>query len=222
MKASLFATIAAIAAADALNPAPTVAAAYLLSTPKPLKRVLIFLASAFATRIVIGGVLLFVFGRQIDRVIEALGSGSIRTGLQIAVSFLLIGGALFWWKKPQRSAKTQKEKRPSPASATRAVSFGITMTVVECLTAIPYIGGLGSIERARVPFVAELVLLGIFNVIYHLPPVALVLAWRRSGQRSVEVIDRARVKISGIFADRRWALVLFTLGVGVLGWTVAA
>jgi cytochrome c biogenesis protein CcdA len=218
--ASLFATIAAIAAADALNPAPTIATAYLLSTPRPLKRVLTFLASAIITRVGVGAVLLLVFGRHIDRVIEALRSGKTRTSLQIAVSFLLVGGALYWWRKPRGATKGPEDKKSSPATAARAFRYGVTLTLIECLTAIPYIGGLGSIERGRVSPVAQLVLVGLFNVIYHAPPLALVLLWRRSGQRSVDAIERARATVSRVFADRRWALVLLALGVGIFGWTV--
>jgi cytochrome c biogenesis protein CcdA len=65
------------------------------------------------------------------------------------------------------------------ASITSALTFGVTLTVAELATAIPYIGGLGSIARADVSLVSEVGLLVAFNLIYHAPPVALVLAWRR-------------------------------------------
>jgi uncharacterized membrane protein YeiB len=222
MKVSLFLSIVGIAAADALNPAPTVATAYLLSTPKPLRRVLIFLSSAILTRTVVGGILLFGFGHQISRVIDLLSSGNIRRGLQIAIGCLLIAGALYFWTKPKGSVRKRKERRPTPASGRRALSFGVTLTLLECLVAIPYIGGLGSIERAHVPIAAEGVLLVVFNVIYHLPPIALVVVWRRSGAKSIAAIDRVKAKSSQVFSDRRWAIPVLVLGAGILAWTAAA
>jgi uncharacterized membrane protein YfcA len=221
MKASLFLTIAGIAAADAVNPAPTVATAYLLSTPRPLKRVLIFLSSAVITRMVVGGVLLFGFGQQITWVIDFLSSDNIRRGLQIALGCVLVAGAIYLWTKPKGSVRKVKERRPSPASAGRALSFGTSLTLLECLVAIPYIGGLGSIERARVPVPAELALLTLFNLIYHLPPIALVVVWRRSGAKSIAAIDQIKAKISRSFADRRWAIPVFVMGIGILAWTIA-
>jgi cytochrome c biogenesis protein CcdA len=218
MEASMLTTLAAIAVVDALNPAPTLAVAYILSTPKALSRAVIFVTSAFVTRVVVGAVLVFLLGQQIDQIIEMMQSENVRFILQLGVGSLLLGAAVYWWKRPPRPERNHKDGRISRTKAGRDVGYGVTMTLIECLTAIPYIAGLGSVEQSSAPLLVGLLVL--YNAIYHAPPIVLILAWRRSGRRCLDAIERASIVMRRMLADRRWAPVLATTGIALLAWTV--
>jgi cytochrome c biogenesis protein CcdA len=218
VKTALVVTVASIAAADALNPAPTVACAYVLSTPSPVKRSVAFLFAAFWTRFALGAVVLVAFGSQIDRVVEAMKSGALRTTLQFAVGCLMIAGAGYMLRAP-RPTSARRPTAPESSSAARAALFGVTVTSVEVLTAVPYIAGLGTLARAEQSLVVDLALIALFNAIYHAPPLALLVAWRRFGDRSIAVIDTARSRIARLLGDRRLAFVLAASGFAVITWT---
>jgi cytochrome c biogenesis protein CcdA len=217
----LWASVAAIAALDAVNPSPILACAYLLSTPKPLRRVSAFLAGAFLTRFTIGAVVLLVFGDRINDLLRTMRSGTVGTVLQIVIGCGLVGAGVFYWRKPRGPAAAPRSKQPRAGSAARTFIFGITLTAVDSLTAIPYVGGLSSIAGGKVATVAKLALLAMYNLIYIAPQVILVLVWRRSGERSIVAIGRARSRVSRVFADRRWAFVLGLAGLGLLAWSAA-
>jgi cytochrome c biogenesis protein CcdA len=217
---SLWASVAAIAAVDAFNPSPVLACAYLLSTPKPLRRVSSFVAGAFFTRFAIGAVVLLVFGDdRINDLLRTMRSGTVGTVLQVVIGCCLIGAGVFLWRKPRGQAAAPRAKGPRAGSAAQTLLFGITLTAVGSLSAIPYVGGLSSIAGGGVAILEKVALLVVYNLIYVAPMVVLVLVWRRSGDKSIVAIGRARSRVSRVFADRRWALVLALAGVGLLAWS---
>jgi cytochrome c biogenesis protein CcdA len=219
MTARFVLSIVAIALTDALNPTPVFACAYLLSTPKPVARVIAFISGVFTIRLLLGAALVIGFGSRINDVTKKLSSGTLGTWLQIGVGCLLVAGAICLWRKPPGKVSKRTQKGPRATGVGAAFSFGFTLTLIESPTDIPYIGALSSIARIQTSTLSEIALLILFNVLYLIPMLCLLGVWLRFGQRSIDAIDRFRSKLSRVFSDRRWAVVLGVLGIGLVIWS---
>ena len=65
--------------------------------------------------------------------------------------------------------------RPSASTYTALVMLGVSVTAMELPTAMPYFAAIALISQAALPMRAWLPLLGIYNVIFVLPPIALLV-----------------------------------------------
>jgi cytochrome c biogenesis protein CcdA len=170
----------------------------------------------------IGAVVLIAFGDRINSILKAMRSGVLGTALQIAMGCGLVVFAVYHWRRPRGRAKRTRDKARPAGGPARTFVFGVTLTAIDLLTAIPYVGGLSSIAGGRLSVVAELALLAMYNVIYIAPPLALVLVLRRYGDASIVAIGRMRLWLSRVFADRRWAVVLGLAGLGLITLSATA
>ena len=64
--------------------------------------------------------------------------------------------------------------RPSTSAYTALVILGVSVTAMELPTAIPYFAAIALISEAGLPIRAWAPLLGVYNVIFILPPIALL------------------------------------------------
>jgi cytochrome c biogenesis protein CcdA len=216
----LLITIVAIAMVDALNLSTIVSCAFLLNTPHPVRRTISYIAGVFMTYYLIGAALLIGFGDRINRVVDRAQSNSVQNSVKLVVAFALVAMAIHHWIRRTRArSRSQKPLRSlNSTHPATAFTFGVTMTVIDLTTAIPYVAALGSIASTRLHRVAELGLLLVYNVIYLIPAIALLLSRIRWGPQSVEAIERTRMKLSVRFSDRRWAFVPGVAGIVLTLW----
>jgi cytochrome c biogenesis protein CcdA len=211
-------TIVAIAMVDALNLSTIVSCAFLLNTPHPVRRTMSYIAGVFGTYYLIGTALLIGFGDRINHVVDQAQSKTVQTGVKLAIAFALISMAIHHWIRRTRARTPRPPRNLKSTHPATAFTFGVTMTLVDLTTAIPYIAALGSIARTRLHRVAELLLLLLYNLIYVVPAIALLLSWMKWGPQSVEAIERTRMKLSQRFADRRWAFIPALAGAALTLW----
>ncbi len=216
----LLITVVAIALVDAFNLSTIVSCAYLLNTPNPLRRTTSYIAGVFATYYLIGAALLIGFGDRINSFVDRARSSTVRDTVMLGFAFALICIAVHHWIRCTRALSKPFKKTRSPRSnrLVTAFWFGVSVTLIDLTTAVPYIAALGSIARTRTHRVAELLILLLYNLIYLLPALALVLARIKWGPQSVRTIERTRIKLSKHFADRRWAWFPGLVGVALFSW----
>jgi NADH:ubiquinone oxidoreductase subunit 6 (subunit J) len=162
-----------LAVIDSINPSAIVVTLYLLSIARSraLVQVVVYVGAIFITYLLLGG--LMVLGTELIR--PSLG-GALRSrpGL-IAQS--LVGLALLYYSltastNPMRS---QVVARPSASTFAALVVLGVSVTAMELPTAIPYFAAIALISEAELPIRTWAPLLGIYNLIFVLPPIALLV-----------------------------------------------
>jgi len=162
-----------LAVIDSINPSAIVVTLYLLSTAgsRALAQVAVYVAAIFSTYLLLG--VMMVLG--IESLLPSLsGVLSGQTGfiVQSIVGLVLLAYSLTATSTNRESPPTVA--RPSANTYAALVMLGISVTVMELPTAMPYFAAIALISQAELPLRAWAPLLGIYNLIFVLPPIALL------------------------------------------------
>src|SRR6185503_11595166 len=162
-----------LALVDSINPSAIVVTLYLLSTAGSgvLVRVIVYVSAIFVTYLLLG--VMMVLG--IESLLPSLGGMFRGRGGLIAQS--LVGLALLIYSL---TASTNRQSSPAiarPSASTYAalVMLGVSVTAMELPTAMPYFAAIALISEAGLPVRAWAPLLGLYNLIFVLPPIALLV-----------------------------------------------
>jgi len=163
-----------LAVIDSINPSAIVVTLYLLSMAgsRALVQVLVYVGAIFITYLLLGVMLML----GIESLLPSLG-GALRgrTGfiLQSLVGLVLLAYSLT--ASTNRESSPVVARRPSANSYAALVMLGISVTAMELPTAIPYFAAIALISEAGLPIRVWAPLLGVYNVIFVLPPIALLV-----------------------------------------------
>jgi cytochrome c biogenesis protein CcdA len=203
--------------ADSLNPSTVGPAVYLATVANGTLRVMQFTLGVFGVNLLVG--LLLV-----------LGPGSFLIGLiphpqetarhvieLVAGVALLLAGAALWLGR-RRLVRHQLPSQPGTGGS--ALAAGASIAVVELPTAVPYFAFALAIVGSSAGVPAKIALVGIYNVAFVAPLLAVALALGIIGEAADPWLERA-----GDWLQRRWPVVHATLlllvgsGLTVLGGT---
>ena len=194
MTLALVAGLLGIALVDSLNPSALVVTTLLLAGTDPYRRSLAYIAGIFTTYYVIGVAVLVGAAELLTAAVDALRRPEVGFGVEAVLGLLLVVVGL-------RRRREERDGAPARRGGLLA-SFltGVTVTAVESTTALPYVGALTALVRAEVPVVQVLLLLLVYNLVFVLPPLALVaMDLRRLGcaaaavhrlRRALRAVDR--------------------------------
>lgn len=162
-----------LALADSINPSAIVVTLYLLSTagPRALSQVSVYVGAIFVTYTLLGALLLL----GIESLLPSLGkvlSGRPGFLLQSLVGLALLVYSLSASTKRQTSPTVA---RPSASTYAALVMLGVSVTAMELPTAMPYFAAIALMTEARLPLGTWVPLLGAYNLIFVLPPIALLV-----------------------------------------------
>jgi cytochrome c biogenesis protein CcdA len=207
------ALVAALGVADSINPVTILVAVYLGSGPDPVRRLGGFIAGVFTVYLV-GGLALMLGPAELLRGalagVEVPGADAAALVAGAALMILAVGV----WRRRHRLARVRL-----PDALTRpgsALALGALVTVLDLPTAFPYFGAIAVIVGADVPTVAQVLLLGMFNVLYVLPLVLVLVAHLAFGARCHASLSRVRVAVERIAAP------LLAAGAGAVGVALVA
>jgi len=180
---------------DSINPSAIVVTLYLLSTAgsRALVQVVVYVSTIFITYLLLGVVL--VLG--IESLLPSLG-GVLR-GLTGFIVQSLVGLVLLIYGL---TASTSRQSaplvaRPSASTYAALVMLGVSVTAMELPTAVPYFAAIALISEAGLPMRAWAPLLGIYNVIFVLPPIALLAGHLVLQERLAEPYAALRQRLEG-------------------------
>jgi hypothetical protein len=162
-----------LALIDSINPSAIVVTLYLLSVtgPRALVHVLVYVGAIFVTYLLLG--VTMVLG--LESLLPSLGSVlSGSTGL-VVQSLVGLGLLVYSLTASSKGESSPAVPRPSASTYAALVMLGVTVTAMELPTAIPYLAAIALITEAGLPFRSWAPLLGIYNVIFVLPPLALLV-----------------------------------------------
>lgn len=213
---SLALVVSAIALPDSINPSLILADLYLAAGPHPLRRTAMFAVAVFAVTL-LGGVAIMLGLAELVRSLLPTLSAEVKYALIVAGGVSLgLGGIAIWVKREaladRRSPKTEGHKTQGQS----AVLMGAGIAGVELFTAFPYFAAITIIVGSSASTPGKVLLLGIYNVVYILPLIAISIVCAAMGRRASRFLNRIR---DGVLT--RWPVVVAPLAV-VLGLGMTA
>lgn len=172
---SIIGPILVLALMDMVNPSAIAVTIYLLLTSTVAHvRVLSYAAGMFSAYLVTGLVLM-------------LGLGQVQPALESPVAYAIegaIGAVLFAysWIMPRTGPGEPSRRMPRSLAPAALFALGVTVTLVEMVTAVPYLGALTLMTRAGLTATQWLPILLLYNVLFVTPPVALMVAYIATGR----------------------------------------
>jgi len=182
-----------LAVIDSINPSAIVVTLWLLSVAREQAPVQVaaYVGAIFVTYLLLGvmvvagiGVVLPSFGDVLRR-----PPGLIVQSL-IGLALLVYG--LTASAKPPSSPVVS---RPSTRTFAALVLLGVGVTVMELPTAIPYFAAIALIVEAELPIRVWAPLLGLYNFIFVLPPIALLVGHLAFQKRLAEPYAALRQRL---------------------------
>jgi len=208
--------VVGIALPDSLNPSLILGAVYLALQPRAFRRTLAFTITAFAVTLAGGLLIALGLGDLILALLPKLSRTSKSYLLTLLGVALVGGGVAIWCKRhslaDDDSAASWRHRAP-PGSA---VLMGAGIAGVELLTAFPYFAAIAMVTGSSESTAAKVFLIVLYNVIYVLPLVAVVLACTLMGKGG-----RAKLSSIGDWIALHWPVVVAPL-VGAVGVALAA
>lgn len=190
MTGALLASIVGIGLVDSINPSLFIAQLYLLTTERPVPRVLSYIVGGVLAYF-IGGILILTGVRAI--IADWLGQSSpaLLYGLQLAAGLLILGFGL--WLKTE--SQPQEARKPRSLTLTGSFVLGIVVIGNEVTTALPYFVAIEQIAQAEMTLVQNVLVLAVYNVVFSLPLFAFLLIFMLFRKQGTVIIKRINQSI---------------------------
>ena len=202
--------VVSLAVADSINPMTIAVAVYLASTPSPQRRLAGYAIGVFSAYLAGGLILVLGPGELLRTAAAGSDTHAFHVG-SLVIGSLVIAVGLVLWARRKRWTRLRV-----PEWALRAKSsfaLGAAMTAVDLFTAFPYFAAIGAIVSSDVVLPAQVLLLVVFNALYVLPLVAVLIAHSLFGERAEAHLARARESIERLSPV---VLTILTLGAGIV------
>lgn len=214
MSAELLVGIIGLAILDSFNPATIVAVALiLLLAPRRPGLIAIATVSGAVLTVLVVGVALFLTA--------GAAAGAV-DGIVIALRFLAFGAggiALFVTGIRRLRARARTPiTLPAWFRPATAVPFGIVVTAADLPNAFPYFIAIERMVASEISVPTGLAVIGLYDVIYCIPCLALLVVGLVSRRRTHALLDRVVTRLGTGTVTRSVpaAVTLMTLGVAVV------
>lgn len=190
MSATLLLSLIGIALLDSLNPSLFLAQFYLLTTPRPVPRLLAYIAGVLLVNF--GGGVLVLGGLRtlVANLLSAL-SGDALNGLLLVLGLAILAFGLWLRAHPTGGGEAKKPRSLRPV---HAFALGTVVMLNEITTALPYFVAIERIAQGRLGAVTSLLALVLYNAVFALPLLGflgLFVAYRRRFAAHLQRINRA-------------------------------
>jgi len=180
-----------LAVLDSVNPSALIVTIYMLTQPDSRIRIPVYIIGIFVFYFCTGvllllglDVLLSLFGELLDHPTTYALQGILGIGMLIY--------AVAADNKYEVDHTTQIPGAPSLAAV---FLLGITITAVEFTTAVPYLGAIGLMTTADLPFPQALTLLLVYNCIFVLPPLFLFIVASLFNRKLDTTLERLKGRL---------------------------
>lgn len=162
-----------LALVDSINPSALAITLYLLAQERPVPKILAYVAGIFSAYVALGVFLML----GLDTALHTIGGvreHPVVYGVQAAVGLSLLVYALSAKAETQDPNK-QKTRLPAASKLGGMFVAGVLITFVESSTALPYLAAIGVLLHAGVGPAVWIPMLLTYNLIFVLPPLALLV-----------------------------------------------
>jgi cytochrome c biogenesis protein CcdA len=172
----LLVAVFGLALIDSVNPSAIAVTLYLLLTGRSYtSRVLTYLAAVFSSYLLIG--MLLILG--LDAIWDYLYSPAASAVQGVVGALMLLYGIL----APSGTAEERSTRLPRSQRLGPIFLLGVTITVVEFSSALPYLGAIAILTNADLAASQWVPVLVVYNLIFILPPLLMLGAYRLIGSR---------------------------------------
>jgi cytochrome c biogenesis protein CcdA len=210
--------VVAIALPDSLNPSLIAAAAYLALGPHPFRRTLAFTIAAFVVTLLGATLVALGLGDLVVSLLPTLSRSLKWRLLAVLGVALAIGGVVLWFRRDSLAGGEPPSHRKAPSGS--AIVMGGGIAGVEFLTAFPYFAAIALVVGSSESSAGKAFLIVLYDVVYILPLVAIVVACGLLGDRA----GRSLAPVAD-WISTRWPIVVAPLataaGVGLTAYAVA-
>jgi cytochrome c biogenesis protein CcdA len=190
----LLAAIVGLAVVDSINPSALLATIALLLRGRPARPlVAVYLVAVLVTYLAIGLALTLGLGLTPRAVLQS-DATYLAQGVLGAAMLAYAVAAPGRRREPGRAAP---RRLPAARRPLAVFALGVAVTVLELPTALPYLGAVGAITRAELAVAEWLPLLLLYNLIFVLPPLALLAGHLALGDRADPLLGRLRDRLGG-------------------------
>jgi hypothetical protein len=207
---ALILALLSIALVDSINPSALFVTGYILTKAPPFvkfRAVFMYVAGIFCLYFTIG--VLLTIGLS---ALLGIASGLLESR-PIYILQALIGVVLFVWSwfPPKPESHTGRLK-PTHFSLKAMFVLGIIITLVEFITALPYLAAIGLLQQADITLPTKLGMLAGYNTIFILPPLVLAAFYKLNRTRFERWLKERQAKRKGKSNDTmQWV-------VGIIGF----
>src|SRR5918993_2028882 len=206
----LLPAIVGLAVVDSINPSALLATIVLLLRGRPARPlVALYVAAILVTYFAVGLALTLGLGLTPRALVESdaayLAQGVLGAAM-LAYAVLAPG-------RGRERGPAAGPRLPAAGRPAAVFALGVAVTFLELPTALPYLGAVEAITRADLAVGDWLPLLAAYNLIFVLPPLALLAAHVVLGDRAGALLERLRTRLGA--ATREGLLWLLGL-VGLL------
>ena len=188
----LLPAIVGLAVVDSINPSALLATIVLLLRGKPARPlVAVYVAAILVTYFAVGLALTLGLGLTPRALVE---SDAAYLAQGVLGAAMLAYAVLAPDRGPERGPAAGP-RLPAVGRPAAVFALGVAVTFLELPTALPYLGAVGAIARAGLPAGDWLPLLIAYNLIFVLPPLALLAAHVALGDRAGALLERLRSRL---------------------------
>lgn len=185
----LLSLVASIAFADSLNPSTIGPGLYLASGKNPRSALTQFIAGVFAVNMVGGALIALGPGQAVLALVPHPRPTTVHILEVLAGVVMLVSGIVLW----ERRKKLARHNLPSPSAGGKSsLLLGITIAGVELPTAFPYFAAIAAIVGSGQGPINQLIALGVYNVVFVLPLILMIVTITLAGDESERILRRAR------------------------------
>lgn len=188
----LLLSIGVLSLLDMLSPAALGVTVYLLLSERErlISRLGVYLVTVAGFYFLVGAGLML----GLDAAMKSVSG--IFQNRTVSWVMVILGGVLFVASFYVPAKKTSEPRRPKSKSFGAMIGLGLTTSLIEVATALPYFAAIGLMTTAQLTTVQWIPILAAYNVVMVLPPLVLLglhLVFGRVMQRPLE---KLRIKIA--------------------------
>jgi cytochrome c biogenesis protein CcdA len=205
--------VVSIAAGDSVNPSTVAPALYLATTEHPRRQVGGFTAGVFAVNLLAGLLIMLGPGVWLLSLVPRPSAATRHIIELLAGTIILILASGLWFGRRSlaRSKLPTVETQGGPSLA-----LGAGIGAIELPTALPYFAAIAAIAASGFSISVRVAMLAVYNVVFVLPLVAILIAVEVLGENSKRVLGRANQ-----WLQAEWPVLLAGLGL-IVGTVILA
>ena len=199
----LFGIVISIALADSMNPSTIAPGLYLALGERARSSLIQFTGAVFAVNFVGGAIIALGPGQVILHLVPH-PHPTARYIIETIAGVVMLIAAFELWRKRK---SLRRHELPSPsAEGKSAIVLGLTISAVELPTAFPYFAAIAAIVGSGISAPKQLGALALYNVVFVLPLILMIVVLGFGGDKAKAMIESARD-----WLQRRWPTLLAVL-----------
>lgn len=209
----LLIVVVSIAVGDSLNPSTVAPALYLATAERPRRQVGGFIVGVFAVNL-LGGLVIMLGPGQLLLSLIPRPSAATKHIIELCVGAIILALAAGLWAR--RGSFAHRKLPTVEAKGRSSLALGAGIGAIELPTALPYFAAIAAITASGFSVSVRIAMLALYNVVFVLPLVAILLAVELLGGDARSVLGRANQRL-----QEHWPALLAGLGL-IIGMVILA